>query len=710
MLILVVGWWLPAAAAQRQVSADQMAALSHRKLVLPQSGGDHRQQLARLRQLQALWQRNQNSASNNGEGLSQIQKAMAEQMMRQSLRNGDVPKLDELPPDLVSKLLSDPAARSDIQELLQKFQQDGLMPQGNAAGGSPSGPTLPGSRNAQNGTRSLPNSENNRARVLREPNRDASESPADQSDPAADNDDQPADANRPGETNGEPPARSRQSDARRLSQGRGANNPRTNSSNSGSNAPSNAGDSNRSGMPPGIPNADFLKKQPGESAQQYNRRISDYLDEQIGRQSAARNNSRRSADGRQPNANGPNANGPNVNGFDAGGNARNRNLFDPNSLNAEDFNSNPAGDGTQERPSVAPQDRRQQSPTDRGGNGTAAEPPVSMSDLWQDLGGLSEELRQSAAAGSRSGSASGPRGNAQSGTRQSGGNRGSTGGNSSGASAANAELQDAARKMMQQRGFNAAMREVLSSARQRAADRAARGDGSSTAAGGMTESARQAMSKALSGLSEEVVELAKNARGRRSSANSSTNSSSNSSANRAGRNSGSSRSRSSSTDSGWLSRMQDSFSDLSRSSPASSTGGGGGGSFTGPGLSGGSVLSVFVFLGIVAAVVWWLMKAGHLQPAHQHTPLTRARIRGIRSRQDVIDAFHLIALDPGHDTQAWWHHEQVRADLVAKSPSRKEPLEELTHVYEQARYLPDEVALNEQQLTAARQAFERCRP
>lgn len=80
----------------------------------------------------------------------------------------------------------------------------------------------------------------------------------------------------------------------------------------------------------------------------------------------------------------------------------------------------------------------------------------------------------------------------------------------------------------------------------------------------------------------------------------------------------------------------------------------------------------------------------------------------LRSRADVVAAFHHVALNSSESTEPWWHHRRVLNDFTARDPRRSEPIAELTEVYEQARYLPEDEALSENQLMKAEQALRQC--
>ena len=64
--------------------------------------------------------------------------------------------------------------------------------------------------------------------------------------------------------------------------------------------------------------------------------------------------------------------------------------------------------------------------------------------------------------------------------------------------------------------------------------------------------------------------------------------------------------------------------------------------------------------------------------------------QGIRTKQDVIRAFHQFALRPPHDTKHWWTHSRVVDSVADQYPQNSSRIRILSSLYEQARYLPDD--------------------
>jgi len=80
----------------------------------------------------------------------------------------------------------------------------------------------------------------------------------------------------------------------------------------------------------------------------------------------------------------------------------------------------------------------------------------------------------------------------------------------------------------------------------------------------------------------------------------------------------------------------------------------------------------------------------------------------IRTRADVVRAFHEFSLRSTKRVQAWWTHRAVERVIVESSPEKKAAVEALANAYEQARYLPHDHELSSEEIQAARNALQQC--
>ncbi len=80
----------------------------------------------------------------------------------------------------------------------------------------------------------------------------------------------------------------------------------------------------------------------------------------------------------------------------------------------------------------------------------------------------------------------------------------------------------------------------------------------------------------------------------------------------------------------------------------------------------------------------------------------------VRSRGDVIRAFHQFALRPTTMAAEWWTHRAVEQQVAQETPALQPAIQTLADLYEQARYLPDDADFGPNQIGTARQALEQC--
>ncbi len=71
-------------------------------------------------------------------------------------------------------------------------------------------------------------------------------------------------------------------------------------------------------------------------------------------------------------------------------------------------------------------------------------------------------------------------------------------------------------------------------------------------------------------------------------------------------------------------------------------------------------------------------------------------------------AFHVIVSRSPGVAADWWPHSRAGQALAESSPERREAVQTLVEVYEQARYLPEDAMLSEDEYRRAKEAYERC--
>lgn len=85
------------------------------------------------------------------------------------------------------------------------------------------------------------------------------------------------------------------------------------------------------------------------------------------------------------------------------------------------------------------------------------------------------------------------------------------------------------------------------------------------------------------------------------------------------------------------------------------------------------------------------------------------RIDEIRTREDVVRAFHALAKQRLQATQAWWTCRYVTNRFEQSLPQHTSPIRTLAGLYEQARYFPTEHDLTVDQIENAKHALKQCK-
>ncbi|MCA9047621.1 MAG: hypothetical protein KDA89_02770 [Planctomycetaceae bacterium] len=134
---------------------------------------------------------------------------------------------------------------------------------------------------------------------------------------------------------------------------------------------------------------------------------------------------------------------------------------------------------------------------------------------------------------------------------------------------------------------------------------------------------------------------------------------------------------------------------------------------TGGGAAGSGVPNAgFLWLTVVAAVLVAALLLRRVLRSAEITAEARRRqsIRPerIQARDDVVAAFHKLALHPTFNAERWWTHRRAAGRIRDNSPERDEAVRVLTSLYEQARYQPQDTPFTDEQLELARQMVRKC--
>ena len=82
----------------------------------------------------------------------------------------------------------------------------------------------------------------------------------------------------------------------------------------------------------------------------------------------------------------------------------------------------------------------------------------------------------------------------------------------------------------------------------------------------------------------------------------------------------------------------------------------------------------------------------------------------ILNRADVVRAFHQLAYRIAHPLETWSTHRRIVNQVSRTSPEIHSPVRVISEVYEQARYLPSDMELSQDQLASVRKAIQACEP
>lgn len=280
-------------------------------------------------------------------------------------------------------------------------------------------------------------------------------------------------------------------------------------------------------------------------------------------------------------------------------------------------------------------------------------------------------------------------------------------------------LQEQAKRDLESGGLKATLKKMVKETKQELKKNASsknngRGQTESTSgssgSGQRSPGMENAIIRALDGISKDVMEIAKDVKfkskkpGERKATQRSVPRQRNSS--------------NSDKDKGsWGSKASDFFSGLSKtpSTPSPRSAAASASETSGPTSATASPIEFsfapFLVLGFVALLVLVLAwKSGLIAPTNEGgSSLNAITPAGLKTREDIVRAFHQFALQPNRGTQDWWTHQQVKEQIRESDPHKQEPIEILADVYERARYLPEDINLEEHQLAAARAALRRCR-
>ena len=127
-------------------------------------------------------------------------------------------------------------------------------------------------------------------------------------------------------------------------------------------------------------------------------------------------------------------------------------------------------------------------------------------------------------------------------------------------------------------------------------------------------------------------------------------------------------------------------------------------------------LLLFLAATIVGLVALWMYRRQSVQATQlavhsvsQHGDYIK-QPELILNRTDVVRAFHQLAYRIAHPLETWSTHRRIVNQVSRTSPEIHSPVRVISEVYEQARYLPSDMELSEDQLASVRKAIQACEP
>ena len=121
----------------------------------------------------------------------------------------------------------------------------------------------------------------------------------------------------------------------------------------------------------------------------------------------------------------------------------------------------------------------------------------------------------------------------------------------------------------------------------------------------------------------------------------------------------------------------------------------------------GPLLMLLVVLGLA-----WYFLPRMLSSIQKKSHPVLGRVGGaippddIRTRSDVVRAFHRYALQSDMSVPTWWTHREVERQVAEATPTLQPSIQSLANLYEQARYLPDDADFTPDQIGIARRDLE----
>ncbi len=123
------------------------------------------------------------------------------------------------------------------------------------------------------------------------------------------------------------------------------------------------------------------------------------------------------------------------------------------------------------------------------------------------------------------------------------------------------------------------------------------------------------------------------------------------------------------------------------------------------------VLQGILVLAVAGFVAFFVLKIRFRKEQERKEALAAQmapKIDEIQTRDDVVRAFHTLAKQRLQSAQAWWTCGYVSERFQETLPEHTQPIRTLSGLYEQARYYPTEHKLSDDQIQSAKLALKQC--
>ena len=124
------------------------------------------------------------------------------------------------------------------------------------------------------------------------------------------------------------------------------------------------------------------------------------------------------------------------------------------------------------------------------------------------------------------------------------------------------------------------------------------------------------------------------------------------------------------------------------------------------------VLEWILWISVAAAIGFlalrYKVRKEQIRLEIQEAKLT-PKIDEIRTRDDIVRAFHAMTKKRFQPSQTWWTNRHVAEKFEHLLPEYTTPIRTLSSIYEQARYFPLDHQLSSDQIEDAKRALKQCK-